>query len=313
MDKAELKKILNDVKANVSVVLKGTDTTLKRAIYAFFSGGHLLLEDVPGTGKTTLAKALARSLDMNFSRIQFTPDLMPADITGVSIFNQNKGVFEFRKGPVFSNIVLADEINRASPRTQSALLEAMGEGSVSTDAGQFILEKPFFVIATQNNIESRGTYQLPESQMDRFCMKLSLGYVTINEEIQILEGNGFLKALDDLKPVISSAKILEAFEAIEKVKISDELKFFIVKVVNSTRSAEGVKLGASPRASLNLMKVAKVSAAFDGRDFIVPDDILDVAVQVLSHRLILDSSAFIKGISRENAVMSILEKIKVPS
>jgi MoxR-like ATPase len=238
---------------------------------------------------------------------------MPADITGVSIFNQNKGVFEFRKGPVFSNIVLADEINRASPRTQSALLEAMGEGSVSTDAGQFILEKPFFVIATQNNIESRGTYQLPESQMDRFCMKLSLGYVSISEEIQILNGNGFFKALDELKPVISSKKIAEAFELIENVTISEELKFFIVKVVNSTRSAEGIKLGASPRASLNLMKVAKVSAAMDGRDFIIPDDILDVAVQVLAHRLILDSSAFIKGISRENAVISILEKTKVPN
>ena len=313
MDKAELKKILTNVKDNVSIVLKGTDTTLKKAIFAFFSGGHLLLEDVPGTGKTTLAKALARSLDMNFSRIQFTPDLMPADITGVSIFNQNKGVFEFRKGPVFSNIILADEINRASPRTQSALLEAMGEGSVSTDAGQFILEKPFFVIATQNNIESRGTYQLPESQMDRFCMKLSLGYISISEEIQIIEGNGFFKALEDLKPVVSSQKIAETFEAVEKVTISEELKFFIVKVVNMTRNAEGIKLGASPRASLNLMKVAKVSAAMDGRDFIIPDDILDVAVQVLAHRLILDSSAFIKGISRENAVISILEKIKVPS
>lgn len=312
MDKVELKKILTAVKDNISLVLKGSDVTLKKAIYAFFSGGHLLLEDVPGTGKTTLAKALARSVDMNFSRIQFTPDLMPADITGVSIFNQNKGVFEFRKGPVFSNIVLADEINRASPRTQSALLEAMGEGSVSTDSGQFILEKPFFVIATQNNVESRGTYQLPESQMDRFCMKLSLGYVSISEEIQILDGNGFFKALDDLKSVVSSKKIVEAIDCIESVSISEELKYFIVKVVNSTRNAEGVKLGASPRASLNLMKVAKVSAAMDGRDFVTPDDILDVAVQVLAHRLILDSSAFVKGISRENAIISILEKIKVP-
>jgi MoxR-like ATPase len=312
MDNAELKKILNDVKINVSKLLKGKDDILEKAICTFFSGGHLLLEDVPGTGKTTLAKALAKSVDMQFNRIQFTPDLMPADITGVSIFNQNKGVFEFRKGPVFSNIVLADEINRASPRTQSALLEAMGEGQVSTDSGQFILEKPFFVIATQNNVESKGTYTLPESQMDRFTMKLSLGYVSINEEIQILDGLGFIRQLDDLKPVADSKKVVEAMETIENIKVSDELKHFIVTVVNATRNAQGVKLGASPRASLNLMKVAQAAAAFDGRDFVIPDDILSVAVNVLAHRLILDSSAYITGISRENAIISILEKIKVP-
>ncbi|HOB72155.1 MAG TPA: MoxR family ATPase [bacterium] len=312
MDKTELKKILNDVKNNVSKLVKGKDDILEKAICTFFSGGHLLLEDVPGTGKTTLAKALAKSVDMNFNRIQFTPDLMPADITGVSIFNQNKGVFEFRKGPVFSNIVLADEINRASPRTQSALLEAMGEGQVSTDSGQFILEKPFFVIATQNNVESKGTYTLPESQMDRFTMKLSLGYVSINEEIQILDGLGFIRQLDELKPVVDSKKVVEAMNTIENIKVSDELKHFIVTVVNATRNAQGVKLGASPRASLNLMKVAQAAAAFDGRDFVIPDDILSNAVNVLAHRLILDSSGYITGISRENAIISILEKIKVP-
>jgi MoxR-like ATPase len=313
MDKTELKKILNDVKNNVSKLVKGKDDILEKAICTFFSGGHLLLEDVPGTGKTTLAKALAKSVDMNFNRIQFTPDLMPADITGVSIFNQNKGVFEFRKGPVFSNIVLADEINRASPRTQSALLEAMGEGQVSTDSGQFILEKPFFVIATQNNVESKGTYTLPESQMDRFTMKLSLGYVSINEEIQILDGLGFIRQLDELKPVVDSKKVVEAMETIERIKVSDELKHFIVTVVNHTRNAQGVKLGASPRASLNLMKVAQAAAAFDGRDFVIPDDILSNAVNVLAHRLILDSSGYITGISRENSIISILEKIKVPN
>lgn len=312
MDKTELKKILNDVKNNVSKLVKGKDDILEKAICTFFSGGHLLLEDVPGTGKTTLAKALAKSVDMNFNRIQFTPDLMPADITGVSVFNQNKGVFEFRKGPVFSNIVLADEINRASPRTQSALLEAMGEGQVSTDSGQFILEKPFFVIATQNNVESKGTYTLPESQMDRFTMKLSLGYVSINEEIQILDGLGFIRQLDELKPVVDSKKVVEAMETIERIKVSDELKHFIVTVVNHTRNAQGVKLGASPRASLNLMKVAQAAAAFDGRDFVIPDDILSNAVNVLAHRLILDSSGYITGISRENSIISILEKIKVP-
>ncbi|HQN74286.1 MAG TPA: MoxR family ATPase, partial [bacterium] len=214
---------------------------------------------------------------------------------------------------VFSNIVLADEINRASPRTQSALLEAMGEGQVSTDSGQFILEKPFFVIATQNNVESKGTYTLPESQMDRFTMKLSLGYVSINEEIQILDGLGFIRQLDELKPVVDSKKVVEAMETIERIKVSDELKHFIVTVVNHTRNAQGVKLGASPRASLNLMKVAQAAAAFDGRDFVIPDDILSNAVNVLAHRLILDSSGYITGISRENAIISILEKIKVPN
>ena len=313
MESSELRKILNDVKENTATLLKGAKSTLKKSVLTFFSGGHLLLEDVPGTGKTTLAKALAKSLDMDFSRIQFTPDLMPADVTGVSIYNQNTAKFEFRNGPIFSNIILADEINRASPRTQSALLEAMGEGQVSTDSGQFILKKPFFVIATQNNVESKGTYTLPESQMDRFTMKLSLGYVSIADEIKILEGNGFLEALENLKPVVNAEKVVEAMKEIEKIEVSGELKQFIVEVVNATRRAEGVKVGASPRASLNLMKVAQVSAAMEGRKYIVPDDILDNVVDVLAHRLILDSSAYVTGVSGENAVLNVLEKIKVPT
>ena len=313
MDKPQLQKLLNDVSVNISTLLMGKDQVVKKAVCSFFVGGHILLEDVPGTGKTTLAKALAKSVDMNFSRIQFTPDLMPADITGVSIYRQDKGEFVFKKGPVFSNIVLADEINRASPRTQSAMLEAMGEGQVSTDSGIFILEKPFFVIATQNNVESRGTYSLPESQMDRFTMKLSLGYVTIDEEIEILDGNGFVAQLDSLQSVASSQIILEAMSAIDKIKISEELKHFIVTVVNATRSASGVKLGGSPRASLALMKVGKAMAAMDGRDFVVPDDILEMAVPIIAHRLMLDSSAYATGLSKENAVFEILDRIKVPT
>ena len=313
MESSELQKILNDVRENTATLLKGTQSTLKKSVLTFFSGGHLLLEDVPGTGKTTLAKALAKSLDMDFSRIQFTPDLMPADVTGVSIYNQNTAKFEFRNGPIFSNIILADEINRASPRTQSALLEAMGEGQVSTDSGQFILEKPFFVIATQNNVESKGTYTLPESQMDRFTMKLSLGYVSVSDEIKILEGNGFVEALETLKPVVDAPKVVEAMKQIEKIEVSGELKQFIVEVVNETRRAEGVKVGASPRASLNLMKVAQVSAAMEGRNYVIPDDILENTVDVLAHRLILDSSAYVTGISGATAVLNILEKIKVPT
>lgn len=313
MESDELKQILSDVKANVAKQFKGHDSALIKTVAALFSGGHLLLEDAPGTGKTTLAKALAKSVDMDFKRIQFTPDLMPADITGVSVFNPKTSLFEFKKGPIFTNIVLADEINRASPRTQSAMLEAMGEGQVSTDAGQFILQKPFFVIATQNNIESKGTYSLPESQMDRFTMKLSLGYVSIEEEIQILDGMGFVKVLENLKPVASFDKVVEAIDFIEKIKVSDELKYFIVKLTSATRSAPNVKLGASPRASLSLMKVAQAIAAFDGRDFVIPDDILQIAVPVLAHRLILDDSSFISGTSKENVVLSILKEIKVPS
>ncbi len=313
MDKSQLQNLLNGVTENITTLLKGKETVVKKAVCSFFAGGHILLEDVPGTGKTTLAKALAKSVDMNFSRVQFTPDLMPADITGVSIYKQDEGEFIFKKGPVFSNIVLADEINRASPRTQSAMLEAMGEGQVSTDSGIFILEKPFFVIATQNNVESRGTYSLPESQMDRFTMKLSLGYVTIDEEVEILNGNGFMDQLDKLSPVASSENILKAMSAIESVKISEELKHFIVTVVNATRSADGVKLGGSPRASLALMKVGKAIAAMDGRDFVIPDDILEIAVPVVAHRLMLDSSAYATGLSKENAVLNVIERIKVPS
>ena len=312
MESKELQQILNGVKSNVAKLVKGHDSVLTKTICSFFSGGHLLLEDVPGTGKTTLAKALAKSLGIKFNRIQFTPDLMPSDITGVSVFNPKTSAFEFKHGPVFANIILADEINRASPRTQSAMLEAMGEGQVSTDAGQFTLDKPFFVIATQNNIESKGTYTLPESQMDRFAMKLSLGYVSADAEMEILNGRGFVEELENLKPVASFNEIVSAIQAIEKIKISDELKYFIIELANATRVASNVKLGVSPRASLALMKTAQATAAFDGRDFVIPDDILSNAVPVLAHRLILDNSSFISGNSKESIITSILENIKVP-
>lgn len=312
MDIKELQRILNSVKNNVARLVKGHESVLTKTVCAFFSGGHLLLEDVPGTGKTTLAKALAKSLGLKFNRVQFTPDLMPADITGVSIFNPQTRAFEFKRGPIFSNIVLADEINRASPRTQSAMLEAMGEAQVSTDAGQFALEKPFFVIATQNNIESKGTYTLPESQMDRFAMKLSLGYVSPEAEMEILTGGGFVGELEKLNPVVTPEEVLSAISAAERINVSDELKYFIIKLVDSTRNAVNVKLGASPRAALALMKTAQVTAAFDGRDFVVPDDILSNAVPVLAHRLILDNSSFVSGTSKENVIVSILENTKVP-
>jgi len=312
METTELQKILIGVKNNIATLVKGHDALLMKTIAAFFSGGHLLLEDVPGTGKTTLAKALAKSVGMSFSRIQFTPDLMPADITGMSVYNSRSGEFEFKKGPIFANIILADEINRASPRTQSAMLEAMGESQVSTDAGQFALQKPFFVIATQNNVESRGTYSLPESQMDRFSMKLSMGYVSAEAEVEILKEHGFVKGLENLRPVVTAEQIVEAMDQIERISVSEELQHFIVQIVGATRKTDGIKVGASPRASLSLMKIAQVNAAFDGRDFVIPDDILRSAVDVLSHRLILDNVSFSSSVSRETLVLTILEGIKVP-
>lgn len=312
METTELQKILIDVKNNIAALVKGHDALLTKTIAAFFSGGHLLLEDVPGTGKTTLAKALAKSVGSSFNRIQFTPDLMPADITGMSVYNSRNGEFEFKKGPIFANIILADEINRASPRTQSAMLEAMGESQVSTDTGQFGLPKPFFVIATQNNVESRGTYSLPESQMDRFSMKLAMGYVSADAEVEILQNNGFVKGLETLKPVVTLEKIVEAMEQIERISVSEELQHFIVQIVGATRKTDGIKVGASPRASLSLMKIAQVNAAFDGRDFVIPDDILRSAVDVLAHRLILDNVSFSNSVSRETLVLTILEGIRVP-
>lgn len=312
MDATELQKILIGIKNNIATLVKGHDALLTKTISAFFSGGHLLLEDVPGTGKTTLAKALAKSVGSSFNRIQFTPDLMPADITGISVYNSRNGEFEFKKGPIFANIILADEINRASPRTQSAMLEAMGESQVSTDTGQFGLPKPFFVIATQNNVESRGTYSLPESQMDRFSMKLAMGYVSADAEVEILQNNGFVKGLETLKPVVTLEKIVEAMEQIERISVSEELQHFIVQIVGATRKTDGIKVGASPRASLSLMKIAQVNAAFDGRGFVIPDDILRSAVDVLAHRLILDNVSFSNSVSRETLVLTILEGIKVP-
>ena len=230
----------------------------------------------------------------------------------MSVYNSRSGEFEFKKGPIFANIILADEINRASPRTQSAMLEAMGEAQVSTDAGQFALEKPFFVVATQNNIESKGTYSLPESQMDRFSMKLSMGYVAPEAEIEILKEHGFVKGLENLKPVVTHEKVVEAIDEIERITVSEELQYFIVQIVGATRKTDGIKVGASPRASLSLMKTAQVNAAFDGRNFVIPDDILCSAVDVLSHRLILDNISFSNSVSRETVVLSILENIKVP-
>lgn len=300
------------VAESVERVIIGKSYSVRLAVAALFAEGHLLIEDIPGVGKTTLAKALTRCIGGTFKRIQFTPDLLPSDITGVTVFNQKTGEFEFRPGAVFANIVLADEVNRATPRTQSALLEAMGEGQVTVDGVTYPLPRPFFVIATQNPIERHGTYPLPEAQLDRFLMRVRLGYPQPEEEVQILQQQALAHPLDQLTPVLDSDGVLQVQRLVRQVQVSGAIRRYIVQLVAATRQHPAVDLGASPRGSLGLMRAGQAWALLHGRTFVAPDDVKAVAIAVLAHRIILKAEAQARHTASEQIVAEVLNSVPPP-
>ncbi|RKT73195.1 MoxR-like ATPase [Saccharothrix variisporea] len=309
---AELHAVVGRIAANVEKVIVGKPDVVRIAIVTLLAEGHLLVEDVPGVGKTSLAKALARSIDCSVSRIQFTPDLLPSDITGVSIYNRQDNDFVFRPGPVFANIVVGDEINRASPKTQSALLECMEEHQVTVDGNTYPLSSPFMVIATQNPIEMEGTYALPEAQRDRFTARVSIGYPDPQAELAMVDEHAGNDPLADLRPVSDADTVLKLVHAVRRVHLSPEVRRYAVELVSATRRLPELRLGASPRSTLQLVRAARAQAALAGRDFVVPDDIHAVAVPVLAHRLVLTAEAQAARRSAADLVRNLLQRVPVP-
>lgn len=313
MQLSEIKNLADRIKTNISKVLVGKDDIAELVILSFLCSGHVLLEDVPGVGKTMLAKCLARSVDCGFKRIQFTPDLLPSDLTGINFFDQKQGEFVFRPGPVFTNIVLADEINRATPRTQSSLLECMEEGQVTVDGETRKLGEPFFVVATQNPVETRGTFPLPEAQLDRFFMRIRMGYPTLSEGKDILDRFRAADPLAGLESAASAAEVTDARKSYTAVRVNEAVKDYIMNIIEATRKHDRISLGASPRGALALMRAAQMGAVFADRDFVLPDDVKQAAVPVLAHRIILKGHAITGGTQEaEAAVTDIIKKVHVP-
>lgn len=308
----EGEQLVSRIVNNVKRVIIGKDKEIYNIMKGIIADGHILIEDVPGVGKTTLVKTLAKSLNLTYSRIQFTPDLLPSDITGVSIYNQKNMQFEFRKGPVFANIVLADEINRTSPKTQSALLEVMEEKQVSEGNNTYKLEKPFFVLATQNPIELEGTYQLPEAQLDRFIMKVRIGYPDAEQEAKILEIYRNSEPLDSIEAIAEMEDIVGLQRKVREVYASSEINDYIVRIADATRNNKYLVLGVSTRAAMALLRVCQASALIKGRDYIIPEDVKENAVMVLSHRVFLSSVARANNVSSDSIIEDILKNVSVP-
>ncbi len=312
MTKTEAANRIQALIDNVETVIIGKTDVVQLAAAALLAGGHILIEDIPGVGKTMLARALAKSLDCSFRRIQFTPDLLPSDVTGVSVYNQSTGEFEFRPGPVFGNIVLADEINRATPKSQAALLECMEEFQVSVDGITHHLPHPFFVIATENPIEYEGTFRLPEAQLDRFLGRISLGYPTAADEVAMLTKQLVRHPIELVEPVLSPEELVELQHLVRQVHLDDSLKDYIVRLTRATREHSAVELGASPRGSIALMRLSQALAAVGQRDYVIPDDIKCVAQAALGHRIIVSPDVAFQGTTSRDVVEEVLARIPVP-